>query len=432
MMAKRWWWALCGCALVSMAGCPDDGGGEADAGSDAVADTSADAAPTGRPYLLGGRAETYDPTARRQWTPSFDVIGGDLGDLLEVVVVPLDLYGIPWSSFTGPDNRPTQLPGPWLSAVNALQAEAAATGKPIVLSLSPLAATWDTLAPDAREQSGILVLNDAWRPYCYDPSADADPAKWRDVYGGYAVWVVDKFDPDWVILGSRVNRYEERCGASAYEAVVGFATEAHRRLAELADPPTTIVSVDIDDLYGYPAKPGRCVAIAPEACLAQRQDLLDVISADVLGLESYPAEALADLGVMPADWFSRVADLRGDRAAAIVGTALPALEMASSEGFCLPLLGSSEALQAEWLDQAIDAAEDARMPLMIWRSLRDLAAADVVASCPCAGDAALCQHFDQLGAKADEVRLQLAAGLVGADGAERQAVSLWRQAMAKE
>jgi len=429
--------------LAAFAGCGDDGTGDTDTASDTSvsgdSDTTADTSPPGRP-LLGGRAETYDitrTTAPRPWVaPSGDAANDVLvGSLSEVVVIPLDLYGIPWSSFSGPDNQPTDLPGPWVSEINALKSLAA--GRKVVLALSPLSPDWDTLAPDAREQNGILVLNSAWRASCYDPSTDPNVDKWRDAYAGYAVWAVKQFKPDWVVLGQRMNRYEENCGVGPYTAVLDYPAEAHRRIKDIDpsdgfSPPPTIVGVDVEDLYGFPAKAGRCVAITPEACLDKRKGLVDDITADYLGLESYPAFALEDLTDLPSDWLDRVAALRSDLGTAIIGTSLPAQSMTTQRAVCSPLFDSSEALQTQWLDQVVSTAKSHGMPFAIWRSVRDLFDADVVSGCPCTGDATLCQHLDGLGAAKDDVRRYLGAGLVTVGGTERPAVSVWRQALAED
>jgi len=417
-------------AAPTLASCGDDASPASDALDATGGDTTgADTRPAGRP-LLGARAEGYDPSAPvpRPWVASLD---GTPADLAEVLVIPLDVYGIPWSSFSGPDNQPTDLPGPWVAAVNALKALAAQRGLPIVLALSPLSPAWDTLAPEAREENGTLVLNTAWRVNCYNPATDGNPTKWRDAYAGFAVWAVKQFNPRWVVLASRVNRYEENCGVAPYTALLDYPAEADRRLKAQKDftPPATIVGVDVEDLYGYPQKPGRCVAITPEACLAQRAPLLDAITADLLGLESYPAFALDDLATLPTTWLSAVADLRADLPATLLGTSLPAVALSRRTTVCGPLFDGSEALQSQWLDRALATAQARAMPFIIWRSLTDLLPTDVVTSCPCAGDATLCQHLDGLGGNADDVRRLTAAGLIDSAGTERPALSLWRQTL---
>jgi len=417
----------------SGAACGSDGGGDpgdtpAGVDGDAAVDTQA---PTGRPYLLAGRAEAFDVVATqvpRPWTPDLSAPGLELA---EAVVIPADLYGIPWMAFTHGE-QPQDLPGPWLAALTALEQAARALDRPIVLALSPLTPTWNTLAPAASDQGGSLVLNATWRGSCANPAQDVDPDRWRVAYGRYAAWMARRFEPRWVIIGQRLNRLEEACGPSMYATLQGFVAEAHARVGALTTvtPPTTIVTVDVEDLYGFPRKAGRCVAITPAECLAQRGDLLDGLEADVLGLESYPGAILRELADIPPDWLTRVAGRRADMTPAIAGTELPAMSLSRRDGVCVPLLESTPEAQAAWLDQVLSAADALRMPLVVWRTLGDLADPAVVGTCPCSGDPDLCFFLD--GAGGDRLKLRLVAGLLAHDGVERQAAAVWRQAMATE
>lgn len=433
--------ALLAVAIGPALGCGGDGGdgGGGDDGDTAVAtdadtttptpDSRLDVSPTGRPYLLGARAEGYD-IARTAFPRPAAASAAPLGDeLVEIGVAPLDLYGIPWSSFLGTDNVPTDLPGPWLNGIDAAVAAAKGDGRPVVLALSPLSASFDTLAAEAGSAGSNLSLNPSWKPYCYDPGADGNPTKWRDAYAGYVVWVIKRYRPAFVVLAQRVNRFESACGAGPYASIQGFVSEANARVGALTEvtQPATVVSVDVEDLYGFPKKAARCVGVAPAACFETRRGLLEGLDADVIGLESYPAPYVDTLGAIPADWLSRVVTAAG-KPTAVVGTSLPAVSMSRRDGVCLPILSSSEGVQASWLDQVLATAENARMSLVIWRSLVDLYDASVVSSCPCAGDTGLCQHLQQLGGAADEVRFRLAGGLVASDGSERQAAAVWRQA----
>ncbi|MCC6624460.1 MAG: hypothetical protein IT385_24640 [Deltaproteobacteria bacterium] len=413
---------------ATLVGCPDDeGGGDADA---------ADALPGGRSFVLAARAEGYDPSAREPWVATLDALTltGDATTErpVEALVVPLDLVGIPWDAFIGPDNAPTSLPAPWLAAVDAQVALAQAAGLPIVLALSPISPDFDTLAPLAKDGAGALVLDDAWEIYCYDPSKDSNPARYRDRFAGFAVWAVGRFQPTTVVLGQRVNRYEATCGRSAYDAILAYVEEAARRVRALASAPAVAVSVDVEDLYGYPDKPGRCQTGTPQDCLASRQALVVGAAAaigddGVLGLESYPARALADLDELPADWLKRVADLvPAGQPSAVLGAGLPVIRLETPSGVCTPLLEASEGDQRAFLDQVLAVADLKEMTHVVWRGLLDLAPAAVVGSCPCAGDATLCQHLSGLGASRDERRLELVRGLWTHDGTPRQAVTLWR------
>lgn len=443
MSGKHPWILLAALLALGAAATASCGGGGNDGDADVIAtpdgdatttsspDSRLDVSPTGRPYLLGARAEGYDITRSAFPRPASASATPLVDELVEIGVAPLDLYGIPWSSFSGPDNLPTDLPGPWLTGLDAAVAAAKGSGRPVVLALSPLATSFDTLAAEAGETGGNLTLNPSWKPYCYDPGTDGNPTKWRDAYAGYVVWAIRRYQPAFVILGERLNLYEAACGAAPYASLKGFVSEANTRVGAITDvaQPATIVSVDVEDLYGFPKKAGRCVAVTPQACFDTRKGLLDGLDADVVGLESYPAPYVDTLGTIPSDWLSRVVAAAG-KPTAVVGTSLPATSMSHREGVCLPILTSSEAIQASWLDQVLATAENARMPLVIWRSLVDLYDAGVVSSCPCAGDTGLCQHLDQLGGAADVVRFRLAGGLVDVDGTERQAAAVWRQAKA--
>lgn len=421
--------SLAAVLLALTTGCgsdPDPAEDTGDGNTDVDAGELPDGPPPGRSFLLGGWAESYDLTQARPWTPNLEPVADELA---EAVLVPLDTLGIPWESFTGPDNVPADLPGPWLAEVQAIRALAESAGKHIALRLSPLSTNFDTLAADAREDNGALALNETWKSYCYDPSSDGNPTKYRDAYAGFAAWAVQQFEPRWVVLGHRMNLYEDNCGTSPFDALVGFTVEANARVKALDAAPLTVVGVDVEDLYGLPPKAGRCVAVTPADCLAERRTLLAGIDADVLGLESYPAPYAADFATgdqLPADWLTAVADARADMTAGVLGTSLPAQSMRSQQGVCVGWIDSSEDAQRLWLDNVLNAADTRDMSFVFWRSLVDLLEADVVATCPCSGDAATCNHLDQLGARADDVRVLVGAGLVGLDGTERPAVQQWR------
>ena len=410
-------------------------------------DTNSEVLPNGRSFLLAARAEAYDATALRPWTASLASLtlppqapaDGDVAPLppahpVEALIIPLDTIGIPWSAFSGPDNRPTELPAAWLAQVENMEALVLQAGLPVVLAISPLSPEYDTLAPDARDESGALVLNSAWRPYCYDPSADGNPIKYRDQFAGFARWAAERFKPQSIIVAQRLNLYEATCGATAYGALVDFAGEAARRIAAsaaLSIKPTTIASLDVEDLYGFPKKDGRCQSGTAADCLATRKALIATLEASdvaVVGLESYPANAFADAAAIPGNWLSQVLAAT-TKPTAITSAELPAMPLDTPKGVCTQLLSSNEAQQRAFLDQVLAAGDAREMSLVAWRHLLDLQPADIISSCPCAGDFALCSHLDGLGSKRDERRLMLVGGL-GTATVERQALTVWKALLA--
>ncbi len=423
---------------------------------DATADVETDTLPGGRTFLMGGLAQTYDFTVPRRWvisaerlmvpapaTPDAGVAdaaadGGadDAGDdgpteLTEAVVVPLYHLGIPWDEFDSVSV--SSLPGPWVKAINEAKVVAAETGKPIALALSPTSLEWDNLAPRASDNgTGGLQIQENWLlSYCHDPSQDSDPAQWRDAYVRYVQWVTGQFDPQYVFLAHRINRYDERCSEAnpgAYAAIAEFVTAAHDKLKASSDAPTTVVTVDVEDLYGYTVdgkKPGRCVTESPQECFEQRKTLLDAFTADRLGLESYPGNVLRFIQSIPTDWLDRVASYRTDMDPLIAGTGLGSERIETSGNVCVPLLESDQALQLSWLDQVFGVATAHSMELVVWSSPLDQLDARIVAPCQCSGDFETCEHLSQLGSKSNQVRLSLIDGLYTFDGEQREAGRVW-------
>jgi hypothetical protein len=421
-------------ALCLMLGaCPEDSASTTDT-------TDADTLPGNRTFLLAARAESYDPTLPRPFVPSLasltfgvstaDPISPPVFDRpIEALVLPVDLIGIPWSSFSGPDNRPASLPSTWLAEIERLEALAAEAGLPLILSLSPLSPDHNTLAPLASEQSGALVLNPTWKPSCYDPSADSNPTLHRDQYAGFVVWLAERFRPAAILVGQRLNLYEANCGTSAFKAVVGFVNHAQTRLSTLATRPLTVASMDVEDLYGFPSRPGRCVTSPPKECLDTRATLLSDLTVDRLGLDSSPWRAFGDLADVPRDWLAAVADAQ-TLPALVASTGAPAMRMDAVRGACSPFIESDELAQRNWLDQAIGFSASEEAPFLVWRALIDQLPTAILAACPCQGDIALCTHLEGLGNRRDDRRAMLGSGLTNTDGTPRQAMTLWRSLLA--
>lgn len=412
-----------------------DGGGTPDA------DVDGDTRPGDRTFLLAARAEGYDVTRSRPAYPTLDTLTIPLSPgaapagaplppdrPLEAVVLPVDLLGVPWSSFDGPDNQPTSLPAPWLAEIERLEQLVAEANLPVVLALSPLSPEHDTLAPLASDGAGALVLNPTWRPSCYDPGADANPTRHRDQFAGYARWLAERFRPRAIILAQRLNLYEKNCGAAPFASVKAFAAAAHQRIAAsttLSDRPLTVVTFDVEDLYGFPAQPGRCVSVAPKDCLATRAPLMADLGVDQLGLESHPWRAFGDVSAVPADWLSAVAAAQ-TLPALVASTGAPAARLDSQRNACGPFIESTELAQRLWLDQVLAFSTAQKAPLLVWRTLVDPVDTAIVTGCPCGGDVPLCTHLDGLGNRRDDRRGLLTSGLVASDGAPRQALTLWR------
>jgi hypothetical protein len=442
-MLPRWmWWVALGASTVLVA-CPAGGDDDADTvdtsdvqGGDAVSE------PPPRAYRLGGWAESVTLSAGTLASPERMSAAplGDPGDV-ESVVIPLDLLGVPWDAFNGVNNQPTELPAEWLEQVGEAEAlvaelrgaldrvEASGTGEPrtleVILALSPITRDGSALAPGTMELAGKAPQ---WEN-CFDPSAQSDPNRYGARYAGYVTYLVNRFEPDAVILGRTMNRYEVACGELKYMAMLEVIHAAHDRLAERDEPPTTIVEVDVEDLYGYPKLPGRCVAMSPDECFEIRRGLLEGLRVDALGLHSMPAVALGDLETWSPDWLERVANASPTPEVVVTATSLPATtlsEQGPGGGPCIGVVGSDESIQRAWLTTVMLTAEALAMPWVAWHPVRDLAPEAVIASCPCSGDEDICFYLDHvIDERATATRRSVSSGLWTHDGQARLSGQQW-------
>ena len=442
-MLSKWFWCVSLVASMGLAACPDRRVDTSDAdasdaqGADAANDTQ------DRVYRLGGWAESATLSAGTLAAPEGMSAAplGQAGDV-ESVVIPLDLFGVPWDAFDGPENQPIELPAEWLAKLSEAEALIAdlrggIAGLPVpegeepralevVLALSPITRDGAALSPGTMNLAGKAPQ---WEN-CFDPSTESDPQKYGGRYAGYVSYVVNRLEPDAVILGRTMNRYEVTCGETKYRAMLDVIHAAHDRLAERDVAPTTIIEVDVEDLYGYPKRDGRCVAMGPAECFETRRGLLEGIRVDALGLHSMPAVALEELETWEPDWLERVALASPTTDVVVTATSFPAASI-SEQGPggcpCIELLASDAALQRAWLTTVMMTAESLEMPWVAWHPVVDLAPEAVVVSCPCSGDEDICFYLDHVVAeRATATRRSVSNGLWTHDGQTRLSGQQWR------
>ena len=415
----------------------------------ACGDPATPEAPAPTPWIAASWAVGYDVAAVPQQT--LDVSRADPEAAL--ILAPLDHLGIPWDAFGGPSDAPNAPPAPWLDAIDAAISRLQADGRPFALVVSPLAPDFGTLAAEAREANGRLIVDpSAFRP-CFDPATETRPDDLRDRFARYVAWLANRARPAHLVVGHRLNLLEAQCGDGPWRSALAFVGAAIARVRALADSeqppgvppfvvPTLTVGVDVEDLHGLPRRPGRCAGVALADCLAIRAPALGTAwsealtgpsAPDLVGLESYPAAVLIDAPTapIPASYLSgAVTAVAGwASAAAVLGTALPAVPLATRVGNpCVTFLPSDAEQQIRWLDLAIAASKAASMPFFAWRHHADAGPTATLASCPCSGDTDFCDHLGDLGPRADATRTALIEGLVDSAGAERPAFARWRLA----
>jgi hypothetical protein len=362
---------------------PDSGpadGGVSDGGPDAGPDAGGiDAGPT-RPYRLasGGVQLLVDGGLGLQITPA------NLSDDVEVIEVHQEFYGLPWDTFLDGGAPPPE----WTAKMQEIAG--ALGGKPVFLSVSMLNGERDSLAARTDIVAGTVQSQDHWAAHCYDFAFAPDGAAMRAAYLAYVAWMVDLFAPTYLNVAVEVNLFFEKCPA-ALAGLIAVSNAAYD--AAKAQRPTMIVfpSIQIDHLYGYsqdscPNQNDRA------ACFDALYQQITPLKRDRFALSTYPplgaATKPADL---PGDWFTRGA-ARGNERPLVAETGWNSSPLIAQlrNGTCYTVFTDTEADETAYLDQLLNAAQDAGMDLVNWWSNRDLVVAPFMTACPCTFDATWC------------------------------------------
>ncbi len=319
----------------------------------------------------------------------FQITPVDLATDTDVVEVHQEYYGIPWSAFAAG----TPPPAEWSAKILQIAQAAAATGKPIFLSITMLNGLRDSLAATTTVDNGKLGSTDHWAARCYDLATASDAADMRRAYLAYVDFMVKTFAPTYLNLAVEVNLFFENCPTAA-KGVIDLANAAYDEAKAREPSVIAFPSIQIDHLYGYS---DACVGgadggTARDACFAENYAQIDGLERDRFAMSSYPSlGAFAKVSDIPADWFARGPAKKGEKALiAETGWNSSSLVAELDNGTCDTVFTSSEADELAYLDFVLQSAESQHIDVVNWWSDRDLVVSTFMSDCPCTFDKTWC------------------------------------------
>jgi hypothetical protein len=364
--------------LLGFAACGDDGSSTTPDGMQL--DAPSDSGPV-RTYYLSSTGAQLSPTA------GIALGDANLADDVDAISVHQDFYGIPWDAFLAN----TEPPAAWVAVIDSLAQRA--QGKPVFLSLTPLAGDRRHLAPKVVAQGGggyTTVEN--WSADCYDFATATDGAALKQAYGRYVDFMVRKFDPKWVNTAIEINLFMV-CGDSAWAGLVDVSNHAYD-VTKAIDPAYVVFpSIQIDHLYGV--SDNACAPNQSQTqCFDEHYAKLANLDRDRFAISTYPYMKYATPSLLPTDWFTRGSS-RGSEKLVIAETGWLAHNLvARLDTQCVTALEQDANEQAAYFDRLLADAKAANAELVTWWSNRDVVVEPLMTDCPCDFDAQWCAMVD--------------------------------------
>ncbi len=327
--------------------------------------------PPPRPFLLASTGVVAAPGAAQ----FFAMTAADLAEDVDVVSVHQDFYGVPWDAFLANEAPPAA----WVALMHGIRDTYAGRRKFLSLQLAggPGRAY---LADRARvDAGGVLHVDQAWGPRCYDLAAASDGAALRAAWARYVAWMVTEFQPEWVNVGTELNLFAVQC-PGAWPGMVAAERAGYDAAKAAKAGVVAFPSIQLDVLYGRQLCPGS------GTCL----DTYDARFAQLAGLErdrfavsTYPMgdPVWKHPEDVDADHLTRAADRAVERLL-VAETGWSSAAMSGTyQGSCLAARSFTEADTDGWLARVLAAAETSGADLVTWWSNRDLIPAAVSQGC---------------------------------------------------
>jgi hypothetical protein len=148
---------------------------------------------------------------------------------------------------------------------------------------------------------------------------------------------------------------------------------------------SSVLATGHRELMGY----SKCPATSTQsACYEANYAALAELKRARFAISTYPhlVDSIKRVASIPPDWFTRAADLGGERIIIAETGWNTESVVASLGGTCTTALSSTEAEARDYLDLLASTAERHTTELVTWWSNRDLLVAPAMGDCPCGFD----------------------------------------------
>lgn len=348
-----------------------------------------------------------------------------------------DFLGIPWENFMTGSAPPTDWTAKWENLANS----AAASGKPIYVSLAPLgggtgrrsltvgvdgtgnksAENWATPV----DSSGCYVFS--------DPGAEA----YKQAYIRYCRYVIDLTHPRYFSPAIELSVSYTAC-PSQQSAMNNWYRDVHSSLKSAYPALIIFPTFQMEHMYGLVGGSACGNGMSRDACYEQRLREALAVPADRLAFSMYP-NLWKFLGetVQQHDPFALAQSLTTKKIwVAETGWAAVRIPNPSDCSDLFPASIANNAIQDEYMTWLLGEAQTRGFEGVVWWLNRDFLDGPTAATCPCTGDTETCQFlaaFNAAGGASGELLLRMNANmaLYEYDGTPRPALTTWQIALAQ-
>lgn len=405
----------------------------ADAGLDAGADAGLDAG--SRRVMLG-----FSPFWADQHVPfgnwSYDFL--PMADFVSVHAD--DFFGVPFDAFATTD-APPHLPQSWVDAWDLLAGPATRSGKPMLLSVSPLA---DRARLVKKVRADGTIVNH-WDPATTDGGAagnvcytfaEPDTAAVATAYVNYLQWLIHRYHPAQLVVSIETDIQFYKC--PAYKTnFKNFIGQVRDVTAALNPGLPVFMSFAFENFYanGLSGSLNGCGPLSSDACFeARAREAMQLTRDAGLGLSMYPQTWYPSSQPMPLDRFARLAALTNQPLwVTETGWSAVPLRFSYAASACADSSQvywneqlANDTTQAANVAETLALAQDAGVKGVVWWLYRDTLDEVVARSCPCAPSTSdTCQRSALFGSSEFFYRAFGTMGLVREDGGTRPAFDEW-------